>query len=322
MLFFLLLLGCVTVLLWGVPQYRRSRNRNLIALRASGTGCLSLVLLLVVGFLLLLILRLPLSILPLFLIAFCTLPLIAGVFAAFLAVKISRRVGLEGPPPSVRAILCYFLFGLIGVTIWVGGRCLEMRRVKETWAVEYAVPTAGIRKIAVCQRLLNPVFERYEGTLKVVGADGSTRTLAFPPDRMDGRRVVNLYGLTKVPDLQQPLFLFADGVSAYLAPCGFCRSNGTGKGCGSAERRSRPGSSSVRRSISACSAVRSSGTRPARPNCRCAECMEKKKERRTRIRIRRFPFRQRIPPGNDHFFGAALRRISPQRLFIRLPGAL
>ena len=202
MLFFLLLLGCVTVLLWGVPQYRRSRNRNLIALRASGTGCLSLVLLLVVGFLLLLILRLPLSILPLFLIAFCTLPLIAGVFAAFLAVKISRRVGLEGPPPSVRAILCYFLFGLIGVTIW---------------AVEYAVPTAGIRKIAVCQRLLNPVFERYEGTLKVVGADGSTRTLAFPPDRMDGRRVVNLYGLTKVPDLQQPLFLFADGVSAYLA---------------------------------------------------------------------------------------------------------
>lgn len=217
MLFFLLLLGCVTVLLWGVPQYRRSRNRNLIALRASGTGCLSLVLLLVVGFLLLLILRLPLSILPLFLIAFCTLPLIAGVFAAFLAVKISRRVGLEGPPPSVRAILCYFLLGLVGVTIWGGGRCLEMRRVKETWAVEYAVPMAGIRKIAVCQRLLNPVFERYEGTLKVVGADGSTRTLAFPPDRMDGRRVVNLYGLTKVPDLQQPLFLFADGVSAYLA---------------------------------------------------------------------------------------------------------
>ena len=214
MLFFLLLLGCVTVLLWGVPQYRRSRNRNLIALRASGTGCLSLVLLLVVGFLLLLILRLPLSILPLFLIAFCTLPLIAGVFAAFLAVKISRRAGLEGPPPSVRAILCYFLLGLIGVTIWVGGRCLEMRRVKEVWAVEYAVPTAGIRKIAVCQRLLNPVFERYERTLKVVGADGSTRTLAFPPGRMDGRRVVNLYGLAKVPDLLQPLFLFADGVSA------------------------------------------------------------------------------------------------------------
>ena len=46
MLFFIIFLVCAMAVLWFVPVFRKSRNRNLIALKSSGAGCLSLLLLL------------------------------------------------------------------------------------------------------------------------------------------------------------------------------------------------------------------------------------------------------------------------------------
>lgn len=217
MLFFIIFLVCAMAVLWFVPVFRKSRNRNLIALQSSGAGCLSLLLLLFAGVLAALVFHLPLSLLPVFAIAFFTLPLIAAAFSAYLAVKVSRKNGLEGTPPSARATLYYLLLCLIGITVWFGEKCVEMKKIRETWSVEISPSFSGVRRVTVCQRLVNPVFERYEGSLRVAGADGTVRSLPFPPRRMDGRKVVNLYAIrgSGLPD--QPLFLFADGESAFLA---------------------------------------------------------------------------------------------------------
>ena len=216
MLIFTVLLGIMTGILWLVPKYGASKNRDLIALRSSGTGCLSLIAAGLLAVLAVLLLRLPHSILMLFVIAFFTLPLIAGLLSAFIAVKAFRRVGGEGGAPTVRAILYYLLLGVIGITVWFGEKCIEMRKVRETWSVEYPVPVSGIRRVAVTQQLVNPVIEKYDGSLLVTDEKGGVRSTALLRDRFDGRRIVNLYELSGIPSVPGPLFLFADGQSVHL----------------------------------------------------------------------------------------------------------
>lgn len=216
MLIFTVLLGIMTGILWLVPKYGASKNRDLIALRSSGTGCLSLIAAGLLAAFAALLLRLPASILPLFVIAFFTLPLIAALFSAFIAVKTFRRTAGSGSAPVIRAVLYYLLLGVIGITVWFGEKCIEMRRVRETWFVEYPVPVSGIRKVAVMQQLVNPVIEKYDGSLLVTDEKGETRSIALLRDRFDGRRIVNLYELTGIPSVPGPLFLFADGNAVHL----------------------------------------------------------------------------------------------------------
>ena len=201
MLIFTVLLGIMTGILWLVPKYGASKNRDLIALRSSGTGCLSLIAAGLLAVLAVLLLRLPYSILVLFVIAFFTLPLIAGLLSAFIAVKTFRRVGGEGGAPTVRAILYYLLLGVIGITVWFGEKCIEMRKVRETWSVEYPVPVSGIRRVAVTQQLVNPVIEKYDGSLLVTDEKGEVRSTALLRDRFDGRHIVNLYELNGIPSV-------------------------------------------------------------------------------------------------------------------------
>ncbi len=213
---FIVLLGALTGILWLVPKYGRSRNRDLIALKSSGAGCLSLIAVFLIATLAVRVFRLPAYILPMFIIAFFTLPLIAALFSAFLAVKVFRKHDPESAAPSIRAILYYILLGIAGSGIWFGEKSIEMSKEKEVWSVEYSTPSAGLRKVAVTLRLANPVVGQYEGTLRVTSADGKIRTAAFPRNRFDGRELC-LYSVQGIPAVEQPLFLAADNDSAYLA---------------------------------------------------------------------------------------------------------
>lgn len=209
MYIFVILLALLTSCLWLLPKYKRNNDRNVIALKSSGAGCLGLIALLAFSGVAVAVLRPPEIMILLVLIAFLFVPIIALLFSSFMAVKLHAWQHGTGKAPAVRAALYFLCFTLIGLCIWGAGTYLKMREFQERWRMDCPGRSDGIKYIALEQRLLHPVFWKFSAQVVTGRADGSRKTVVLP-ESFNGTHLVNLYELPAVKGKSPELFLFAD----------------------------------------------------------------------------------------------------------------
>ena len=209
MYIFVILLAILTSCLWLLPKYRRSNDRNVIALKSSGAGCLGLIVLLALSGIFVALLRPPEILILLVLIAFLFVPIIALLFSSFMAVKLHTWQKGTGKAPAVRAALYFLCFTLIGILIWSAGTYLKMREFQERWRMDCSGRIDGVASVSLEQRLLHPVFWKFAARVVAVSPDGSRKTVPLP-DTFNGTQLVNLYELPAVKGVSPGLILFAD----------------------------------------------------------------------------------------------------------------
>ncbi len=209
MYIFVILLAILTSCLWLLPKYRQSCDRNVIALKSSGAGCLGLIVLLALSGILVALLRPPEILILLVLIAFLFVPIIALLFSSFMAVKLHTWQKGTGKAPAVRAALYFLCFTLIGILIWSTGTYLKMREFQERWRMVCSGRMEGVSSISLEQRLLHPVFWKFAAQVVIVSPDGGRKTLPLP-EAFNGTQLVNLYELPAGKGSSPSLILFAD----------------------------------------------------------------------------------------------------------------
>ena len=202
MIYFTILLGLALLFLFFWPHFRKSANRNLIAGKSSACGCFGLLLFLFSLFYSAKTLDIPASMVLLFLIAFLSVPVIAILFSAWLAIRIHENNSGEGKPPLMRTVLFFVLLSILGTGIWIAERSAEVNKVSECGRFSVDGTEFILRK-----KLLSPILERYSYSLAA-----GTKQINLPPS-YDGARIVNLYWLPSRKGNHPGLLILADSVS-------------------------------------------------------------------------------------------------------------